>query len=1233
MANNGTDRHLELNRQIHLSSVEEHYLKKALIKNQIISELNSLSPDYNDTSGLRRFGPPFVPADPQWLLKNPDSGTVKQIYSISESSIDIFRSQFPFLRFIFENYFITFPFIKIHLNKLGSTFREQSKFWLKIQVLFELFKSKKISNSNDRGSTSKRKLLLYKIQGLFLTFFNSSIYCKQDPEYFQMDKERRGAYKKLGKFIDAAESEKMNQNNNQSTDIDIKELEDEFLNMNLSSNNLMNHLNNIEENEYINGYYINVIGVTVESETKNSFWVAKESKYYAFIIQVKVPTEKSWFIKRRYSDFEKLYKDLKHSFPGAHIAELPSKDKNFVQLNNEETPESFDKVKDEEIIDYKQFDESFNHLDENKFNELFEAPETPPISEPEAKTPKSPFTGFAKPSFLKSPMLSPRKNKSVNRLEKSFLNSFKGPSSSSSSTASSAASLLSSPKLQVPSEPKRSISSPRSSMSADSIDSSDSSDTFHSVNTNNGGTSTDKVLNAAPDRVVFPREILRQSLRGFLKFVLYNKKCCTSTELKTFLTKTPIELTSKDIESIQQRINLDNLRTLQHYKFQSVLVEIVKVLEKDVEVFKTEIYNGGFSYIFDRIKTHETLHELCGYESNIESGLWLKNLSAESGSQEASPLRGFVRVILLEIASTQYELLIGSDSSNGTLKTIKSLHSVFPYRLIAGVLRFTNPLMMVKRMIDIFTYQMPNVTGGVTDSVNAIGNGIGGVIQGLGLAKWGTSEKEVPETSKKTNNGGRSLLQLIFSSMLGEDLRKSEKESVEIRDLLVSFNSSHGNEYGEGEIIMERIDKYFKSSDEIVLHIKDMSLKLGLDLPTTIMMPNNGLKDVDELGANTVNEILKGFSEFKRREVKEVTKKEGDEENEPTSKEESTLYRLTKRYFYLQLRIYDKESLIELWNEPELMNVIKEVISIFLTPLIELFKKAEVYKYIPIFAKYMGELIELCEVYSNDYGQFGRSDIVGALVGLEEKYSEHVYKFVRDLYLNDLNGEEEDKLFEGIVEWLNGVVKFLRFVKKERIDLMIDLNKLLRDIDLTKEEKLEILKNINKVVKVANKKRQLLEKMEETGELKKNKEKEERSKDWTKMERDRKVDGKWDEIHNRVFKVGELIAGGDEDGGDIYDMVEIEEETDEEEEQEEEEGEEEGEGGDNDKVEKTEKSFHRLQDADFDVQIFMESYYSRDWGVLGGTNMLDQEYDSRVAKAFKTCVGNVFAEYGRSQAV
>lgn len=1003
---------------IHLSPSEEHYMKKLFIKNEIITELNSLSPEYGDISGLRRFGPPFLPTDPKTIENNLDANTIDQIYEMSQLSIDAFRKQFPMLRFVFENYIVTFPFIQIHLKQLGKTPRDQMSFWLKIQTLFELFKSKRISNSNDRGTTSKRNLMLYKIRGLLLTFFNSSIYARQDSEYFEYDKQRRGAYKKLGKFIDNKESNKVLQ-------LDIPEDKLNYVELKLNNDELINYLNDVETSEYVNGWYINVIGVTSDKETKSSFWGSKDSKFYSFIIQVKREGDKnSWYVKKRFSEFAKFHKELKQMHPGIKVPELPSKDKHSVDFNPEDQKikENIQKFEEAEISD-------LSGMDKDSVDELFS---TPPVIDINSE-PMSPSSSSSK-SFLKSPKMF---MKSTLKKDKP---TFLSPLMNSNS--------------------HKRTSSQHSIESSSSVESLESEDTYYSLHSSNSDKSSHK----------FAREVLRQSLRAFLKFVINNKVLSDSLEFKKFITSSKVEYSDLDFNDIQGRLNLDNMRLVQHYKFQKALVGIVKVLEKDVEQLKAKIYESGFSYVFDRIKEYKTLHELCGYSPGNNLN-WLYSNESFDEVSDKSPLRGLVRIIMLEIASTQYELLIGSDSSMATLKTIKKLHYMFPYKIVAGVLRFTNPLMMVKRMVDVFTYQMPTVSG----SIN-------GMMQGLGMSGWKKDEK---------SSKNKSLLQMLFSGVLGDDLRKIEKEKADVVGKLMRIK--------EGRPIMLYIEKYFQMKDDDVTKIKELAERENIELFIAILTYFN------------LNKII----------LENLKKEHRIFENKEVLGEES-IYLLSKRYFHLELRKYDKEMMIELWNEPELMNVIKEVISLFLSPLIELFKKADIYRYVPIFAKYMSELLTICEKYSNDYGEYGRSDIVSELVGLEEKYSEYVYKFIRDIYLNDID-DENSNLFEGLIEWLNNVVRFLSFVKRDRPDEKIDMCDVLRSVPDKERDEIMIL--VKELIEAGEKKKQLMDKMENeessnnTGEL----------HDWTKIERDRVVDQSWDQLNNRVWNIGTSLMPSDSD--------------------------------------------------------------------------------------------------------
>lgn len=131
-----------------LSPVQAHYLKKALISQELQHEINLLS----TKDSLSTFGTPFK--------ENEDTPTHKG------AVVDL-----PLLRFFFANYIKTFPFLK----------KADEKFWQdKVQVFVNLFVSKHISSSGDRQEVTKRRRLALKAEKHLSLLFNSGIKASND---------------------------------------------------------------------------------------------------------------------------------------------------------------------------------------------------------------------------------------------------------------------------------------------------------------------------------------------------------------------------------------------------------------------------------------------------------------------------------------------------------------------------------------------------------------------------------------------------------------------------------------------------------------------------------------------------------------------------------------------------------------------------------------------------------------------------------------------------------------------------------------------------------------------------------------------------------------------------------------------------------------------------------------------------------------------------------------------
>lgn len=54
------------------------------------------------------------------------------------------------------------------------------------------------------------------------------------------------------------------------------------------------------------------------------------------------------------------------------------------------------------------------------------------------------------------------------------------------------------------------------------------------------------------------------------------------------------------------------------------------------------------------------------------------------------------------LASTIYQLFLGSDTSSSTFSNLKTIHGMMPYFMLRGVLKISNPVAMVRGVLDLF---------------------------------------------------------------------------------------------------------------------------------------------------------------------------------------------------------------------------------------------------------------------------------------------------------------------------------------------------------------------------------------------------------------------------------------------------------------------------------------------------------------------------------------------------
>lgn len=931
--------HEDINNPNHeLTYIQQHYLKKVLLTMEITREFNALSPTYNDITGLRRFGPPFKKYGPK-----DDTITSIQVNKNPDEEYDSYARQFPVLRFVMDNFVTTFPFIRMHLEKLGPNSDDQSQFWDKIQELFESWKSKKISNSNDRGELSRRQLTLYKVNALLVMIFNSAVRCTADDEYFNTNIEERNAYKSIYKIVGKDAQETTDNTNNKDT---------ASIQSSVSTLSDLESLYSLDEDyNYINGLAINVIGVSrVQIPSKSP----KSKGFYEFIIQIRDEASgNNWFVKRRYSEFRKLHRKISLLHSECKIPSLPSKDKTELRFQDSTGEEN------------------------STLSEL------------------NSITSSITPETSNLQNVEPN----ISSLEQSFLNAF---------------------NLGI----KRN--------------------------------SSDSSVSTATSIRKFPRESMRHALRSYLKSVVSVSALKESKEFQEFISMHRCEPNTTELKDIAARKNLDYLLDKQHLNFQKEMIEAVKNIEKSMSELKGKIMDVGIGFIFTELKMKESIGNL------------------------STPFKALVQLIELEVASTEYEWLIGSDSALSTFKSIKRLHRLFPYKLMAGIMRFTNPLQIAKKLIDLFTYQVPHIF----------------------------------------HKGRRqSLLQVLFTGLLEDDVKKADHDIKVITNEFrkkVDFKPNADGYY----LILDKIDEYFKYTDDAVLQIKKEAEYFKMDLLLSILLHQ---KDGE---TQIPDDVLMDLIQDNKKKS-----------------EERSIYAICMAYFRLKLRKEDQMSLITLWQESEMINVMKEILAIIFEPLIALFRRAELYKYIPIFAKYIDDLIALVEYYNKDYGKLKQADMVTSFMAIEDKYSEYGYKFLHNLYMNDLKADPKDRVFDGLADWFDRFVRLLQYSKECKSSDEIDITKLLEVTCKTEEERARVIKRIDQIIMDIEAKRNYYEKIQnsdstDNNDQSINEQGDRTDNDYMKRMRNGKLNKNWDKINQKVLNLTtNMTQSGENNSNGILGLV------------------------------------------------------------------------------------------------
>lgn len=445
-----------------------------------------------------------------------------------------------------------------------------------------------------------------------------------------------------------------------------------------------------------------------------------------------------------------------------------------------------------------------------------------------------------------------------------------------------------------------------------------------------------------PDGTVknkLPREKLRVALRAYIRELLKDEEIAHCEILKEFLFKGQIlKLSNEEEIDIKIRENLDLLLLLNQVKFQSEAYARVTELKKQTIPLRTKLLesDNGIIDIFDELKTKDHI------------------------SQLSPMLRNFMDWCKIEVAATIYQLFLGNDSSFEFYSQIRRFHKMLPYSVMINILKFTNPMSIMKMMLDLMM---------------------------------------------ASPFGGKSLLQTLFYGILTDDIKAQMKTITELEAKI-----------GHQDILKRLKFFVYDCEDKQLLEsIKQESKELNTDLLLTIIITPK-LSDQFSIDDETVGIVFESYQEYKKIKTAVYA-----EDKVLINHEKTEFYSNMKAIFKLYVKNHDKDILKQIWSEPELTSILKDLLTMFYQPLVNLFKNAHVEIAFKNFENFMDELIVTIDRLQNEIYISDTSKIVDEIMKVLNNHEDEFYQFLHNVYKND-----SDQIFEQLIQWINKVLNFLR---------------------------------------------------------------------------------------------------------------------------------------------------------------------------------------------------------------
>ncbi|GJJ07469.1 hypothetical protein Clacol_001671 [Clathrus columnatus] len=496
------------------------------------------------------------------------------------------------------------------------------------------------------------------------------------------------------------------------------------------------------------------------------------------------------------------------------------------------------------------------------------------------------------------------------------------------------------PDAPVPSPPAKDRTivsaplSPTPTQSFGSVDQDNSQspiDGYEYHNSSNGSIPT------FPTRLA--REKNRLTLRAYLHSLLSSSTFANSPVLRSFLTADPITLTTAEAEDARRREEADRTREEGRKRFAQELTVKVESLRGSIKAIKGDIMGkNGLHQVFTIIKACPNVRDL------------------------PPEFRAVIEWGRLSLASAIFHHFVASDSASESLAGLKRIHGLMPYFALKGFLKISNPVAMIRGVLDLFLAQP---------------------------------------------FGNRSLLQRMFTSNLSEEIKALQEDISSVCSKI------------EDPILCEKVRLFVYAPVEIQDLFKADAAVERLDLLAVILRSS----EEPALSHSQMQRVVQAHQAHQRYRTYRDSLEDSDDDTGPQD-DDAWLYEDLHILGKLYSRLRDREQLMELIFEGTTADLLKDIITIFYSPLAQVYKAANIADSLGDLQNFLNDLIKTVE-----QAEVTQQDSVHVYVDLVQRHEQSFYNFVHKVH------SKGEGLFDNLIKWLELFINFMRDGLREPVSL------------------------------------------------------------------------------------------------------------------------------------------------------------------------------------------------------